>query len=67
MTHELAKTYEPQNVEDRIYRSWIEGGYFHAKVDPSKKPYTIVIPPPTSTRQRCLSRPSRVPTTAGVT
>ncbi len=51
MTHELAKTYEPQNVEDRIYRSWIEGGYFHAKVDPSKKPYTIVIPPPNITGQ----------------
>ena len=51
MTHELAKTYEPQNVEDRIYRSWIEGGYFHAQVDPSKKPYTIVIPPPNITGQ----------------
>ncbi len=51
MTHELAKTYEPQNVEDRIYKSWIDGGYFHAQVDPSKKPYTIVIPPPNITGQ----------------
>ncbi len=48
---ELAKTYEPQEVEDRIYRFWEEGGYFHAEAHPDKKPYTIVMPPPNITGQ----------------
>ncbi len=51
MQKELAKKYEPQAVEDRIYDFWINGGYFHAEVDESKKPYTIVIPPPNITGQ----------------
>ena len=51
MSRELAKTYNPQEVEDRIYDFWLSGGYFHAKVDPEKKPYTIVIPPPNITGQ----------------
>ena len=51
MQKELAKKYEPQTVEDRIYKFWIDGGYFHAEVDESKKPYTIVIPPPNITGQ----------------
>lgn len=48
---ELAKTYDPGEVEDRIYRFWVEGGYFHAEPNPEKKPYTIVIPPPNITGQ----------------
>ncbi|QEY33807.1 valine--tRNA ligase [Caproiciproducens galactitolivorans] len=51
MSRELAKTYNPQEVEDRIYDFWLSGGYFHAQVDPEKKPYTIVIPPPNITGQ----------------
>ena len=51
MNKELAKAYEPQEVERRIYDFWMKGGYFHAKVDPKKKPYTIVIPPPNITDQ----------------
>ena len=51
MSKELAKAYEPKEVEDRIYDFWIKGGYFHAKVDPEKEPYTIVIPPPNITGQ----------------
>ncbi|HHV31167.1 valine--tRNA ligase [Caproiciproducens sp. LBM24188] len=51
MSRELAKTYEPQEVEDRIYDFWLSGGYFHAEPDPEKKPYTIVIPPPNITGQ----------------
>ncbi|WP_195985733.1 valine--tRNA ligase [Clostridium sp. D33t1_170424_F3] len=51
MSRELAKTYDPQEVEDRIYDFWLNGGYFHAEVDPDKKPYTIVIPPPNITGQ----------------
>ena len=49
MAKELAKTYEPQEVEDRIYDFWMNGNYFHAEVDPNKTPYTIVIPPPNIT------------------
>lgn len=51
MAKELAKAYEPKEVEDRIYNFWLKGGYFHAEVDKDKKPYTIVIPPPNITGQ----------------
>ena len=48
---ELAKTYDPREVEDRIYQFWLDGGYFHAEVNSEKKPYTIVMPPPNITGQ----------------
>ena len=48
---ELAKTYNPQEVEDKTYKFWMDGGYFHANLDESKTPYTIVIPPPNITGQ----------------
>ena len=51
MSKELAKTYEPREVEDRIYDFWVKGNYFHAVPDPEKEPYTIVIPPPNITGQ----------------
>ena len=51
MAKELAKAYNPQEVEDKIYDFWIEGNYFHAEVDKDKKPYTIVMPPPNITGQ----------------
>ncbi len=51
MAKELAKQYDPKNVEDRIYDFWLKGKYFHAKVENDKKPYTIVIPPPNITGQ----------------
>lgn len=51
MAKELAKQYDPKNVEDRIYKTWLDGKYFHAEVDEKKKPYTIVIPPPNITGQ----------------
>ena len=51
MSKELAKTYEPREVEDRIYDFWVKGNYFHAIPDPEKEPYTIVIPPPNITGQ----------------
>lgn len=47
----LAKTYDPEQVEDRLYKEWMEKGYFHAEPDKSKKPFTIVIPPPNITGQ----------------
>lgn len=47
----LDKTYDPKQVEDRLYSNWMEKKYFHAKVDPEKKPFTIVIPPPNITGQ----------------
>ena len=49
MKKELAKTYDPHGLEDRIYRTWEEKKYFHAEADSSKKPFTIVIPPPNIT------------------
>ena len=51
MSKELAKTYNPQEMEDRIYERWCVKKYFHAKVNPDKKPFTIVIPPPNITGQ----------------
>ncbi len=51
MSKELAKTYDPHGLEDRIYEKWLEKKYFHAEVDRSKKPFTIVIPPPNITGQ----------------
>ena len=51
MARELPKVYEPQQVESRIYDMWQNGGYFHAEVDRSKKPFTIVMPPPNVTGQ----------------
>lgn len=47
----IAKTYEPKQVEDRLYEEWMSKGYFHAQIDYSKKPFTIVIPPPNITGQ----------------
>ena len=51
MSKELAKTYDPAAMEDRIYENWVKKGYFHAEVDRSKTPFTIVIPPPNITGQ----------------
>lgn len=51
MAKELAKAYNPQEFEDRIYDFWMKGNYFHAEVDKDKKPYTIVMPPPNITGQ----------------
>ncbi|MCL1789373.1 MAG: class I tRNA ligase family protein, partial [Oscillospiraceae bacterium] len=48
---QLDKNYSPKDFENRIYTEWEEKGYFHAKVDKSKKPYCIVIPPPNITGQ----------------
>ncbi len=51
MTKDLAKQYNPKDVEDRIYDLWLEGNYFHGKLDENKEPFTIVIPPPNITGQ----------------
>ena len=51
MRKELAKTYAPKEFEERIYKDWEEKGYFRAEIDPEKKPYTIVMPPPNITGQ----------------
>ena len=48
---ELEKLYDPARVEDDVYAFWLNGGYFHTKADPDKKPYTIVMPPPNVTGQ----------------
>ena len=51
MSKELAKTYDPKGIEDRLYQKWLDHKYFHAEVDHSKTPFTIVIPPPNITGQ----------------
>lgn len=48
---ELAKTYDPKGLEDRLYQKWLDKRYFHAEVDYDRKPFTIVIPPPNITGQ----------------
>ena len=48
---QLEKVYDPSTVEERLYNTWMEKGYFHAEVDKSKKPFTIVMPPPNITGQ----------------
>ncbi len=50
-TGNIAKTYDPGQVEDRIYQEWMKKGYFHAEPDQNKKPFCIVIPPPNITGQ----------------
>ncbi|MBQ3123554.1 MAG: valine--tRNA ligase [Firmicutes bacterium] len=51
MTNEMNKTYDPKLFEDRIYAEWEEKGAFRAEVDPNKKPFTIMMPPPNITGQ----------------
>ena len=51
MRTELSKTYDPKQVEDRIYKLWTDKGFFHTERDPKKKPFTIVMPPPNVTGQ----------------
>ncbi len=46
---QLAKTYDPKEIEDRLYQKWEDNGYFHAQVNRDKKPFTIVMPPPNIT------------------
>ena len=49
--HNIAKMYDPKQVEDRLYEEWMNKGYFHAEVDNNKEPFCIVIPPPNITGQ----------------
>jgi len=51
MAKELAKSYNPKDFEDRIYKAWNDSGCFRAEADEKKNPYTIVIPPPNITGQ----------------
>ena len=51
MSKELAKTYDPKGLEERIYQKWLDNKYFHAEVNRDKKPFTIVMPPPNVTGQ----------------
>ena len=51
MSKELAKTYDPKGMEDRLYQKWEEKKYFHSEVDKSRTPFTIVMPPPNITGQ----------------
>ncbi|MDF2612715.1 MAG: valyl-tRNA synthetase [Clostridia bacterium] len=47
----LEKVYDPSNAEERLYKKWMDKGYFHAEADSEKEPFTIVMPPPNITGQ----------------
>ena len=49
MSQNLEKTYNPKEIESKLYENWCERKYFHAEADRSKKPFTIVMPPPNIT------------------
>ncbi len=49
VSKELAKTYNPKEIEDKTYEKWCENKYFHAEIDRSRKPFTTVMPPPNIT------------------
>ena len=51
MARELPKTYDPKVVEDHIYQTWLDNNCFRAELDPDKKPFSIVMPPPNVTGQ----------------
>ena len=51
MSKELNKTYDQKDIEERLYTKWLDKKYFHAEVDKSKKPFTIIMPPPNITGQ----------------
>ncbi len=51
MSKQLEKTYDPADIEGRLYQKWLDGGYFHAEVNPDRKPFTIIMPPPNVTGQ----------------
>lgn len=61
MSKELAKTYDPKGLEDRLYQKWLDKGYFHATVNPNKKPFTIMMPPPNVTGQLHIAMHSTTP------
>ena len=46
---ELPKVYDPKSVEKKVYEMWMDGHYFEGKIDPDKKPFSIVMPPPNVT------------------
>ena len=48
---ELPKVYDPKSVEKKIYQMWVDGRYFEGRIDPDKKPFSIVMPPPNVTGQ----------------
>ena len=67
MAKELAKQYDPSEVEDRTYQFWCDKKYFHAKREKGKKTYTIVIPPPNITVTNSRATPSRRSSSVTVT
>lgn len=59
---EMPKAYESAAVEEKWYSNWESNGLFKGRPNPKKKPYSIVIPPPNSIRQRrCLKKKSNSP------
>ncbi len=58
---ELEKTYNPTAIEDKIYERWLAKGYFHAKPNKAKKPFTIMMPPPNVTGSCTWDMPWTIP------
>lgn len=61
MSRELAKTYDPKGIEERLYQKWMDKKYFQAEVDKTKTPFTIVIPPPNITGSCIWDMPWIIP------
>ncbi len=53
---EMSKAYDPGQVEDRLYQFWLDGGYFTPKIDPARKPFVIIMPPPNVTGELHVGR-----------
>ncbi|MBA7503722.1 Valine--tRNA ligase [subsurface metagenome] len=49
MSNQIPKAYEPGKIEEKWYNFWLEQGYFTPKIDPSKKPFVVIMPPPNVT------------------
>jgi len=54
---EIPKAYEPDKVEQKWYRFWVERGYFTPKIDRNKKPFVIIMPPPNVTGELLWDMP----------
>ena len=48
-TRNIPRAYEPKSVEGRVYKAWVDGGYFTPVIDPAKKPFVVIMPPPNVT------------------
>ena len=55
----IPRAYEPKSVEGRVYKAWVDGGYFTPVIDPAKKPFVVIMPPPNVTGELHMGMRSR--------